>query len=74
MPKVKIFLAPNESIEDAEELLRKALNLHANGDVHVEESFDDPAMIDTQNRMENIHKQIYKEMVDEIIEELDKEY
>lgn len=74
MATVKIFLSKNESMSDAEEALSKALQLHSSGDIHVEESFDDPAMIHVSERMENIHEVIYKEMISEIIDELNKEY
>ena len=74
MPKVKIYLEKGETIEEAEELLRKALDLHSSGDIHVEESYDDPAMIHTQERMEEIHNKIYDEMLQEVIEAINEEY
>jgi len=72
--KVKIQLNKNQTIEDAEELLFKALDLHRSGDIHLLESFDDPAMIDVSQRMEKIYEDIYKDMMDEIIEALGDDY
>lgn len=74
MAKVKIFLEKGESMADAEEMLSKALKLHSSGDIHVEESFDDPAMIHAAERMQNIHEDIYDDMLKEILEEINKEY
>lgn len=74
MPKVKILLEKGEDILEADESLRKALNSHVNGDVHLRESFEDPAMIDASNRFEDIHSKQYKLMVEEIIAALEEEY
>ena len=74
MAKVKIYLDKGETIQDAEEQLSKALALHSTGDVHVEESFDDPAMIHAQEEMENIHKKVYDDMIAEIMEIINGEY
>lgn len=74
MAKVKIFLDKNETIEDAEELLKKALELHSTGDIHVDESWDDPAMVDVQDRAVEVHKRIYDDMIDEIINAINEEY
>lgn len=74
MAKVKILLEPGETELDAHEALSKALEIHNNGDTHVKESFEDPAMIHLSQRMDKIHEMIYKDMVQEIIDELDKEF
>jgi len=72
--KVKIKLEGKETVLEAEELLFKALSLHRSGDVHLNESFDDPVMVDISNKMEKIHEDIYQEMMDEVIEALDEDY
>lgn len=72
MPKVKIQLNKHETIEEADEALLKALLHHVNGDVHLKESFDDPAMVDISQRMADMHEKVYKEMLQEIIEALDE--
>lgn len=74
MAKVKIELEKGETELDAHIALSKALDLHNSGGAHVTESFEDPAMVDTSHRMEDIHKVIYGEMIQEINSELDKEY
>lgn len=74
MAKVKIILEDGESELDADLALLKALNLHASGDIHLTESFDDPAMIDAQDRMIKIHEDMYKDMMDEIFNVIDDEY
>ena len=73
MSKVKIYLAPGETLRDAEDSLLKALNHHNSGDAHVE-TFQDPAMDSVADRMVSIHSKIYHEMMQEIFAELDKEY
>jgi hypothetical protein len=74
MAKVKIFLDENETIQDAEESIFKALNHHSSGDVHSHHQFQDPGMQSIADRMEDIHSKIYQDMMNEIFEELDKEY
>ena len=74
MAKVKIILEKGESPSDADAMLLKALQLHSTGDVHIDESFDDPAMIDAAAHLERIHKQIYSEMLEEINDVIDAEY
>lgn len=72
--KVKIFLEGNETIQDAEEALSKALEFHKLGEVHVNESFEDPAMEDVENRLEVLFNKMYQEMLQEVSEALDEEY
>lgn len=74
MAKVKIFLEPGETTQDAEDLLFKALNHHNTGEVHSSHSFQDPAMVSVAHKMESIHSKIYQEMLEEIFEALDKDY
>ena len=74
MPKVKVLLEKGETQSDADEALLKALNHHASGDVHVTESFEDPAMVDVTHVMETEYNKIYAEMIQEISDELDKEF
>lgn len=74
MAKVKIFLEPNETLQEAEGQLQKAFDLHNSGDVHASHQFQDPAMVSVAQKMEQKHKQIHQEMMQEIFEELDKDY
>lgn len=74
MAKVKIILEKGETQHEAEQALAKALNHHASGDVHSSHSFQDPAMVDCSNRMEEIFKRINQEMLQEIGEALDEDY
>ena len=74
MAKVKIELDKDEDILEADETLFKALNHHRNGDAHLTESFDDPAMVDASRKLFKVHEDIYKDLIQEINEELDKEY
>lgn len=72
--KIKIILDKDQTKEEAEDLLFKALELHKNGEVHIDESFDDAAMIDTENRLKTIHSKIYADMLEEINEALEEQY
>ncbi len=74
MAKVKIFLDKDETMQEAEESLFKALNHHSSGDVHEEESFADPAMTDLFNKLQQLHKTIYAEMLMDINDVLDQDY
>lgn len=74
MAKVKILLEPGETELDADIAIQKAFDYHSSGDAHIEEAFDDPAMVHTAQRLEEIHEKIYIEMIREITEQLDKEY
>jgi hypothetical protein len=73
MPNVKIFLDKDETPEQAEDLLFKAMESQRNGDIHQDE-FSDPAMRDLLDRMQKIYKDSYDELLQEIMEALDKEY
>jgi len=74
MAKVKIILDKDETLEDAEADIVKAINHHSSGDVHSEEQFLDPAMIDVANRLEKLHQDEYKALLNEIFDALDGDY
>ena len=73
MAKVKVLPGIGETLEQAEDALIKAMTSQATGDVH-QESFQDPAMAHTANKMEQSFKKIYQEMINEISDVLDKDY
>ncbi len=73
MAKVKIYLAPGETMQQAEDTLLKAMEFHNTGEVHGEE-FPDPAMQATIHKMEEAHRKMYADMLREISEALDEEY
>jgi hypothetical protein len=72
--KVKVFLNKGETPLDADLSLLKAIELHSSGDIHVTESFDDPAMIEIAKKLETINKIVYANMIKEIIAALEDEY
>lgn len=74
MAKVKIYLDSDETQEEAEDSLFKAMNLHNSGDIHSSHSFQDPAMVSVAEKMEREHKKIYADMLQEIFEVLDQDY
>lgn len=74
MGRVKIFVDKNETVEEVEDSLFKALNIRTTGENHDSDSFDDPAMRDIAARMKAIHDKIYHEILQEIFVELDKDY
>lgn len=74
MAKVKIFLEDGETLRDAEDSLVKAISHHSSGDVHSNQTFQDPAMEAIADKMISIHSKIYQEMLQEIFEVLDQEY
>jgi len=73
MSKIKIYLDEGEDEYEVESQLLKALLHHSEGDVHLEESFDDPAMVDVSQRMDTIHEQVYREMIAEITELIEED-
>jgi hypothetical protein len=73
MAKIKIILEKGETEREAEDSLLKAITAHNSGEIHIE-GFEDPAMNDVVNKMEEVHNKIYQEMLDEISEALDTEY
>lgn len=74
MSRVKIFLEPGETVQDAEDSFLKAMDLHNSGDIHSSHRFQDPAMIDISEKMENLHSKMYQEMLVEIFQALDEDY
>lgn len=74
MANVKIFLNKGETLEEAEDLLFKSLNLHNSGEVHDEQTFDDPAMDHVCIRLQQEHKRIYQDLLNEIFMVLDQDY
>lgn len=74
MAKLKILLEKGETLQEAEDLIFKALNHHNNGDVHSSHQFEDPAMVSVSERMEEIFKKINAEMMQEINEVLDEDH
>lgn len=74
MSKVKILLEPGETQLDADHALQKALEHHSSGSAHDEEAFDDPAMVDLSQRLEQNHAKMYTGMMREILEVIDEEY
>lgn len=74
MGKVKVLLEAGEDRVDVDNELHKALEHHVSGDVHMNESFEDPAMVDASHHMKRVHDQIYNEMIREIIDALDEDY
>lgn len=74
MAKVKVYLEPGETEFDAEQALQKAFEHHSSGDAHNEESFDDPAMVDLANRLNQAHATMYAELTREITALLDEEF
>lgn len=73
MPNVKIFLDKDETPEQAEDLLFKAMEAQRNGEIHQDE-FSDPAMRDLLDRMQKLYKDNYEEVIQEIMKALDEEY
>ncbi len=73
MGRVKIYLGKNETAEQAEELLHKALSSQRNGDAHSDD-FQDPVVRDVVDIAADAHEKMYQEMLREIADELDKEY
>lgn len=71
--KVKIIKDKNQSVEEAEELLHKALDSQRTGAQHSEE-FQDPVMSELFSEMRNNYGEIYDSMMDQIFAELDKEH
>lgn len=75
MAKVRIELEGDETIEQAEENLFKALSMHRNGLAHREEGeFHDAAMQDTSVKMREFFNRQMEAMAEEINQVIDKEY
>lgn len=74
MAKVKIFVEEGETLEEAEDLIQKALNFHSSGEVHDEDSYEDPAMGNLTTLLEAMHQKTYDNIIREVIQALDKDY
>ena len=73
MPKVRVELDKSETVEEAEELLFKALSAQRSGDLH-DGKFHDPAMEDLSIRLAAMHEAEFEVMLREIYEAIEKEY
>lgn len=71
--KVKIELSQNETKEEAEELLYKALDSQRTGAQHGEE-FQDPVMNELYHNSLDVYGEIYDSMLEQIFAEIDKEF
>ena len=71
--KIKIQLDKNQTPEEADNSLFKALSLHANGDAH-EDKFDDPVMQDLLDDLERKFAEMLSGTMAEIHNELDMEH
>lgn len=74
MARVKILLEPGETELDAAHDLQKAFEFQSSGQAHDDESFDDPAMVDLAQRLEQEHSRMYAGMMREILDVIDGEY
>lgn len=74
MSRVKILLEPGETELDVAHDLQKALEFQTSGQSHDEEAFDDPAMVDLANRLEQDHSRMYAAMMREILDAIDGEF
>lgn len=74
MGKVKIFVDRNETVEGVEDSLLKAMEHHASGDVHENDDFPDPAMVDVKDRMMIAHEIIYRNILKEVFEALEEDF
>lgn len=70
--KAKIILEKNETRDEAEEVLLKALESHRTGSSHSEE-FPDKTMEHVANKLKNKHQSMFREMLREIDQLLDEE-
>jgi hypothetical protein len=70
--KVKVFLEPHETEDDARDLLLKALTHHEGGGEH-QEAFAQPAARDVFNRMILEHDRMWAKMLKEIAALIDEE-
>lgn len=73
MADVKIKLEKNETPEEVEELLFKALSHHRTGGQH-KEGFTDPAMANLHEKFLKAHRDMYVELLKDVLNALDEEY
>lgn len=72
MARIAIYLDKDETEEEAQEALLKALQHHAAGKEH-REAFHDPAARDVFNKLINEHKKMWNKMLKDIQKVLDEE-
>lgn len=65
MAKIKVILEKGESILDANNDLRKALEFQEKGEAH-KETFEDPAIKDLYERLSKAHVEIYNKILEEV--------
>lgn len=73
MARVKIFLEDDETIEEAEESLLKALSSQSNGDAHANDVFEDPAMVEASKFMEKKFEKLWDSLLKDVEKLIDKE-
>jgi len=64
--QVKITLEDTETIDEAQEMLAKALLSHTNGDAHAQESFKQPLANLIVLKMQTEHQEMLKRMYKQI--------
>lgn len=74
MSTVKIFLDPNETTDQAEANLYKALGFHVTGEAHAADQFSDPATNQVASVAKTAHEKMYEEMLVEIFAVLDEDF
>lgn len=72
MAVVKILLEDNETPEEAEEMLLKALTHHSAGGEH-KEDFTQPAARDVVHTLLNEHSKMWNNILKEIFEVIDED-
>jgi len=72
MSEIKIYLEPDETIEEVQENLIKAFQAHALGEFH-KEDFQDAAARDVYNKMIKEHEKMWEILLKEIAEVLEGE-
>lgn len=70
--KVKIILEGDETQDEAQELLVKALEAQTSGETHVDE-FEDPVMKMAADELKEAYAQLMRQMVGEIEELIELE-
>lgn len=74
MANVKIELQEGETIEQAEEVLFKALRSQRDGSIHQDGKFHDPAIEELSIKLIKLHEAEYNLMLQEIFKELEDEH
>ena len=71
MARVRILLEKEETLEEVEELLEKAIKYKSEGKVHDRESFDDESMIPLSKYIEDAFEKTYSAILKDIEKVLD---